>query len=99
MLHYLNYHFANITNTLFFISNQCQAPATTLLVFSRILGVKVALRLFSTLTKQTNFKCTPVVFQHLALAFSILLVKDESSFYEIHSLAICINIKTFFESG
>ena len=34
-------------------------------------------------------------FQHSLLTYFIPLVKDQSSFYEIRSLAICINIKVF----
>ena len=45
---------------------------------------------YSSLTKYTNFKCIPVIC-HSSL--TLPLVKDQSSFYEIRSLAICINIK------
>ena len=40
-----------------------------------------------------HFKCNPVIFQHLSLTYCIPLVKDQRSFYEIRSLANCINIK------
>ena len=33
------------------------------------------------------------MFEHLSLTYYIPLVKGQSSFYEIRSLAICINIK------
>ena len=42
-----------------------------------------------------NFKCIPVIFQYSPLVYYIPLVKDYSCFYEIRSLAICINIKVF----
>ena len=42
-----------------------------------------------------NFKCIPVIFQHSSLTSYIPLVKDQSSFYEICSPTICINIKAF----
>ena len=36
-----------------------------------------------------------MIFQYSPLIYYILLVKDESSFYEIFGIAICINIKAF----
>ena len=36
-----------------------------------------------------------MVFHHLSLAYCILLVKDQSGFYQIRGLGICINIKAF----
>ena len=32
-----------------------------------------------------------MIFQHLSLTYCVLLVKDQSSFYEIRSLAMGIN--------
>ena len=43
----------------------------------------------------TNFKYFPVIYQHSSLTYGIVLIKDQSSSYEIRSLAICMNIKTF----
>ena len=37
----------------------------------------------------------PVIFQHSLLTYCISLVKDQSSFYEIRSVAISIKIKAF----
>ena len=37
----------------------------------------------------------PVIFQHSSLTYRIPLVKNQSSFNDICSLAICINIKAF----
>ena len=45
----------------------------------------------------TNFKCIPVVFQHSPLMYCTLLFKNQSSFYEIQSLAVCINIKAIYQ--
>ena len=39
--------------------------------------------------------CIPLSFQHSSLTYYIPLVKDQSSFYEIRSRTICINIKAF----
>ena len=36
-----------------------------------------------------------MIFQQSSLSYDIPLVKDQSSVYEICSLAICINIKAF----
>ena len=36
-----------------------------------------------------------MIFQHFSLPYCIPLVKDQSSFYEIHTQDICINIKVF----
>ena len=44
---------------------------------------------------QWNFKSIAVIFQHSSLTYCILPAKDQSSFYEIHSWHICINIKAF----
>ena len=42
-----------------------------------------------------NFNCIPVIFKWSSLIYCIPLVQDQSSFYEIRSLIICINIKAF----
>ena len=47
------------------------------------------------MTKQITFKCVAVISQHSSLTYHITLVKDQSSFYEIRSLAIYIKIKAF----
>ena len=39
--------------------------------------------------------CIPVIFQYFSLADCIPLIKDQSSFYEIRSEAICLNINSF----
>ena len=72
----------------------CSQPSK-LLKFSRYSGFKVAQRLLSNYTKQIYFKCIPVIFQHFSLPYCIPLVKDQISFYEIHSHDVCINIKVF----
>ena len=40
-------------------------------------------------------KCISLIFQHSSLTYSIPLVKCQRGFYEIGSLAICINIQIF----
>ena len=43
----------------------------------------------------SNLRYTTVNFQHSSLTFCITLVKDQSTFHEILSLATCINITAF----
>ena len=67
-----------------------------LLVFSRFLRLKVSQWLLSSLTKYTNFKCIPVIFQHSSLTYGIPLLKNQNSFDETGSLTMCmLNIKAF----
>ena len=79
----------------FFISSWGQVLALKGACILKIFRAQIALRLLTGLTKSTNFKYIPVIFKHSWLSYCILLVKDQSSFYEIRSLAIRINIKAF----
>ena len=79
-----NYHLTNVTNLLLLISNYDHAPSSKLLVLSRFSGPKVPQWL---LWPNQEF------FQYSS-SYDIPLVKDESNFYEIPSLAISINIKS-----
>ena len=78
----------------FFINSQDQASA---------LKVNCVFQIFRSRSHSNGFGPNrqilsgfiPVIFQHSSLTYCILLVKDQSSFCEICSLAICMNIKVF----
>ena len=68
----------------FFISNYRQGPS---------LKIACIFKIFRAQGWQN--KQISVIFQHSSLTYCIPLVKDQSSFYEILSTAICINLKAF----
>ena len=68
----------------YFISNQGKVPAFKIACIFKIFRAQSCLT-------ETNFKCIPVIFRHSSLTYSIR--QNQSSFYEIRSLAIYINIK------
>ena len=79
----------SVSVLLFLLSARFRPQSSKLLVFSRLLGLKL---LNGCLVVWAN-KLS--VFQHSSLAYCITVATDQSSFYEIHSLAISVNIKVY----